>query len=221
MEFKQNEKLIVVHFGELWLKGHNRNKYIRQLEQNIREQLSGESLVLQRYFDRLILRLDKKSDVGSISQKLQRVFGVSVFEVAVVVKPTMAQIASMGKKMLSAKPRPKSVKINSHRSYKQLPFNSVDVVGKLKGVAERLGVEPMIRGYERELNISITKDAAFLSFERQRGAGGLPVGSSGKAVILISGGIDSPVAAWYAMKRGLIPVYVHLHDFQTIEEAKR
>jgi thiamine biosynthesis protein ThiI len=219
MEFRQNERLIVVRFGELWLKGHNRNKYIRQLEQNIREQLGGESFVLQRYFDRLILRLDRKSKSDSISRKLQKVFGVSAFETAVVVKPTMAQIAAMAKKMLSAKPRTKSVKINSHRSNKQLPFNSVEVVDKLKKVADKLGVEPMTKGYERELNVSITKDAAFLSLDRQKGAGGLPVGSSGKAVILMSGGIDSPVAAWYAMKRGLVPVYVHLHAFQDADEA--
>lgn len=221
MEFKQNERLIVVHFGELWLKGHNRNRYIRQLEQNIREQLSGESFVLQRYFDRLVLRLDKKSDADAISQRLRKVFGVSAFEVAVAVKPTMVQIAGMAKKMLSARPRPKSVRIDSHRSYKQLPFNSIEVVEKLKKVADKLGVEPMAKGYERELNISITKDAAFLSLDRQKGAGGLPVGSSGKAVILLSGGIDSPVAAWYAMKRGLEPVYVHLHAFQDQDEAMK
>lgn len=221
MEFKPEERLIVVHFGELWLKGHNRNKYIRLLERNIREQLIGESFVLERYFDRLILRLSKESKVEEISDKLGRVFGVSGFEVATTTKPTILNIAGAAKKMLAQKPKPKSVRINSHRSYKQLPFNSVDVVERLKKVAKRLGVELMTKGYERELNVSITKDVAFLSFDRQRGAGGLPVGSSGKAVILMSGGIDSPVAAWYAMKRGLVPVYVHLHAFQDAAEAKR
>lgn len=220
MEFRHNERLIVVHFGELWLKGHNRNKYVRLLEANLREQLRGESFVLQRHFDRLILRLDKKSNTDSIESKLGKVFGISGFDVALATGPTVAQISGTAKKMLAEKPRPASVKINSHRSYKQLPFTSVDVVEKLKDVVDKLGIEPMIKGYERELNVSITKDVAFLSFEKEKGPGGLPVGSSGKAIILLSGGIDSPVAAWYAMKRGLVPVYVHLHAFKDDKEAE-
>ncbi len=219
MEFKENEKLIVVRFGELWLKGHNRNQYIRQLEKNLKEQLAGESFLLERYFDRLVLRLNARSNTDSISRKLRKVFGISAFEIAVAVKPDVKSISAEAKRMLSSKPRPKSVRINSHRSYKQLAFTSVDVVDELKKVADKLGVEPKPKDYEKELNVSITKEAAFLSLGREKGQGGLPVGSSGRAVILISGGIDSPVAAWYAMKRGLAPVYVHLHGFQDSKEA--
>jgi thiamine biosynthesis protein ThiI len=121
--------------------------------------------------------------------------------------------------MLAKEPRPRSVKIDAHRAYKQLPFDSMDITQKIIKVADGLGIEPAIKGYEKELYVSVTKDAAFLSLGKEKGAGGLPVGSSGKGVILLSGGIDSPVAAWYAMKRGVEPVYVHLHAFQDAKEA--
>ncbi len=221
MEFKQGEELIVVHFGELWLKGGNRNYYIRLLEQNIKEQLAGARFDLQRNFDRLILRPGKGSSFESISHRLGKVFGISVFELSIVAKPELKSIVSTAKRMLSAKPRPKSIRINSHRSYKQLPFTSIDVVDKLKNTAEGLGIEPKVKDYERELSISVTRDAAFLTLKREKGAGGLPVGSSGKAVVLLSGGIDSPVAAWYAMKRGLVPIYLHVHAFRENAEAER
>ncbi len=221
MEFKQGEELIIVHFGELWLKGGNRDYYIRLLERNIREQLAGEDFSLQRNFDRLALRPGKGSDADKIIAKLKKVFGISAIELSVVAKPELDEIVSTAKKMLSRRPRAASIRIDSHRSYKQLPFTSVDIVDSLKKTADKLGIEPKPKEYERKLSISVTKDAAFLTLNRERGAGGLPVGSSGKAVILISGGIDSPVAAWYAMKRGLEPVYLHVHAFRDNREAER
>jgi len=219
MEFQKGEVLITVRFGELWLKGKNRNSYIRLLEKNIKEQLSGEKFALERYYDRLLLRLFKDSELGSIGNKLKRVFGMSGFEISNVCEPTLRSITATAKKVLGAEPRPKSVRIDAHRSYKQLPFDSMDIVRSIKGAVEKLGIDPTTKGYEKELRVSVTKDAAFVSLGKEKGQGGLPVGSSGKGVILLSGGIDSPVAAWYAMKRGVEPVYVHLHAFQSADEA--
>ena len=221
MEFNPGEELLVVRFGELWLKGKNRNSYIRLLERNIKEQLAGERFELNRYFDRLILRLGKVSNAESIRARLRKVFGISAFELSYVSRPELADIDAAARKLLSRKPRPASIRIDSHRSYKQLKFTSVDVVNAIKKTAAALEVEPKTKEYEKELDISITKDAAFLTLDREKGAGGLPVGSSGKAVVLISGGIDSPVAAWYAMKRGLEPVYVHVHAFRSNSEAEK
>ncbi len=219
MEFKPGEKLIVVHFGELWLKGRNRNSYIKLLVKNLGMQLEGERFALVRQYDRLILKLEKKSNLESIRTKLKRVFGISAFQVSIAAKPALKEIKSAARRMLSGGKRPKVLKIDSHRSYKQHKFTSIDVVNGLKPVAEKLGIDPDLRGYDKILSVSIAKDAAFLSLDKEKGAGGLPVGSSGKAIILISGGIDSPVAAWYAMKRGLEPIYVHLHAFQKNSEA--
>jgi tRNA uracil 4-sulfurtransferase len=219
MSFKNREPLIVANFGELWLKGKNRNQYITLLERNIKEQLSGDAFSLERHFDRLIFRLYEDSDVPLIASKLKKTFGLSKVEVSVAVKPDMKSIAAEAGKMLSVEPKPKSVRINAHRAYKQFTFTSSDIIQKLKGVAEKNGVDPASKGYDKEINISVTKEAAFLSMGKEKGIGGLPVGSSGSAVILLSGGIDSPVAAWYAMKRGMLPIYVHVHSLQDSDEA--
>ena len=81
MEFKQNEELIVVYFGELWLKGKNRNGYIRQLERNIRERLGGEAFELNREYDRLIIRLGKGAKAAPMVSRLKKVFGISKIEI--------------------------------------------------------------------------------------------------------------------------------------------
>ena len=219
MPFKNRESLIIANFGELWLKGRNRDQYIHTLERNIRDQLSGESFALERHFDRLIIRIDDGSDVGSIVSKLRKTFGLSRLEVAVAVKPDMKSIVSEAENILSAEPAPKSLKIDAHRAYKELPFDSMEIVRKVKAVAEKHGIDPTTKGYEKELSISVTKEAAFMSMGREKALGGLPVGSSGRAVVLLSGGIDSPVAAWYAMKRGMQPIYLHVHSHQNGEEA--
>jgi thiamine biosynthesis protein ThiI len=219
MPFKENETLVIAHFGELWLKGHNRNEYIARLMRNVAEQLSGESCSVQRNYDRIIIRLTGDSDLGSIRAKVGRTFGLSGYEVATVAEPKVAKISALARKMLRSRKGAKSVRINSHRSDKTLPFDSVEIIRRVRKAAEGLGIVPDTRQFDTELNISVTGEAAFLSLDRSRGPGGLPVGSSGKGVVLMSGGIDSPVAAWYAMKRGVSPVYVHLHAFQDPGEA--
>ena len=84
---------------------------------------------------------------------------------------------------------------------------------------QELDIEPELHNYDHQIFINVTKEAAFVSLDKINGLGGLPVGTSGKGIVLLSGGIDSPVAAWYAMKRGVEPVYVHLHGYSSAEEA--
>ena len=219
MQIKYGETLVVVHFGELWLKGKNRNSYVHLLERNMREKLSGEGAFLSRSYDRLILRLTEKSDLASIRSKLSRTFGISGFEVSVTTEPKLESIVKTASGMLKSRKGIKCVKINSHRADKTLKFNSVDVIRKMIKEVEKLGLEADTKGYDTLLNINITKDVAYVSLDKEKGLGGLPVGSSGKGVVLLSGGIDSPVAAWYAMKRGVEPIYVHLHAHQSADDT--
>ncbi len=214
--------LIILKFGELWLKGGNRDGYIRLLERNIRAQLAGHAFSLRRDFDRLQLRCGA-GDSGAIIAKLQMTFGLSAIEPALEAEPTLEGIERAAMSLVATEPRPKSVLISSHRAYKRLPFDSRAVVARLQKSISGMGVETTTEGYEKELRVAVKADAAFVSLDRHRGAGGLPVGASGKCVVLLSGGIDSPVAAWYAMKRGAEPIYVHAHAFTdnaTAESSK-
>ncbi len=215
----EGKALIVARFGELWLKGRNRGSYIGLLERNIRDQLAGERFILKREYDRMLITPERAQDAAGITVKLGRTFGLSGTELSVTAEPKLAAIASKSRSMLKSRKGVKRVLISSHRSDKTLPFDSVDVVNRMRKELVKLGIEPDTKDYDTELRISIGKDVAYLSFGKSRGAGGLPVGSSGSGVVLMSGGIDSPVAAWYAMKRGVAPVYVHLHAFQEPREA--
>ena len=210
--------MIIVHFGELWLRGHNRNVYIKKLASNMREILYGEDIRIDRLYDRFLIRLGRDADLESIKRKLGYVFGISNFEIAYITKPEMKTICSLGEEMLEGLDG-KIVKISSHRTYKELPFDSVEIMDKLATAAKKRGLRLSNKGFDVELRINVTKDAAFCSCEKTSAPGGLPVGSSGKGVVLLSGGIDSPVAAWYAMKRGVEPIYVHIHGYSSAEEA--
>lgn len=210
--------LVILHFGELWLRGRNRSTYIRRLKSNIVLQMKGEDVRLRDAYDRIILEPGKNADIGSITSKASRIFGVSAYETAYTSKPTLRGIVALSARLLDGSGITR-LKINSHRSHKGFKFNSIDIIREVAKRAEKIGIEPHVKGYDGEIYISVTKECAYVFVDRKRGAGGLPVGTSGRCVVLLSGGIDSPVAAWYAMKRGLVPVYVHVHGYSSGNEA--
>ncbi len=213
-----NNMLLIVHYGELWLRGRNRNIYIRKLKKNISHQLRGEKFKFENSYDRIVLRLPSDCDIESIRKKISKVFGISAYEFAYRTEPDLKHIIKLSEKLM--KPlKGRKIKVNSHRAHKGFKFDSVDIIKGVCESAEKLGLEPHIQGYDAQIFINVTKDDAFIYTERTKALGGLPVGTSGKAVILISGGIDSPVAAWYAMKRGLDPIYVHVHGFSDNNEV--
>ncbi len=213
------ERIILVRFGELWLKSKNRGTYIKKLVSNIREQLGSEKYSLELEHDRIIIRPGKDANIEPIKSGLDKVFGISGYQVSYVTKPQLEEMLKLARSLASRYDKKTIFKINAHRSYKQLPFDSAELYEKASGMLRRMGYSMAPRGYDKELVLNATEDSGYVSIEKVKGLGGLPVGSGGKAVILLSGGIDSPVAAWYAMKRGMEPIYVHVHGFSSNEEA--
>lgn len=211
------DRVMVAHYGELWLRGRNRDLYIRKLKKNIATQLAGEKFRFGKSYDRIVLLLSKDSDSESIQSKLSGVFGISAYELVHRTEPDLKHIVKLAQRLM--KPlKGRRIHIVSHRSHKGFEFTSIDIIEKIVACAEKLGLDPRVKEYDAQLFVNVTKTDAFVYTDRHRAMGGLPVGTSGKAVILISGGIDSPVAAWYAMKRGLEPVYVHIHGFSDAKE---
>ncbi len=210
-------KGIVIHFGEIWLKGGNRNSFVWRLYENIKEALRGERYArLENARDRFFLLLDGSSDIKSINSKLSKVFGISWFAPVVLSKNSMGDILKVSNSILGKKD---TVRIVPHRSIKSLDFNSNDVVTYFIKNSKKLNFN-IDKDARKDLNINITKNCTFIYDRKIRGPNGLPVGSSGNAVVLLSGGIDSPVAAYYAMKRGLRPVYLHVHAFASNDDEK-
>ena len=219
MEFSHGEKVIIIHFGELWLRGRNRNMYIKALFGNISRAMMGEDARLEKMYDRFVLRLGRKADLGSIGDKLDHTFGISNYEITYASSNSMDAIEKLAGKVLSETEKC-SLKVSAHRSFKELPFDSAEVSSRIFALAKKMGFTMSNKEFSREIRINITKDNSFISMDRKRTHGGLPVGTSGTGIILLSGGIDSPVAAWYAMKRGVSPIYVHIHGYSNLEEAR-
>jgi thiamine biosynthesis protein ThiI len=216
----ERKKVIVLRFGELWLRGKNRGNYITGLRRNLLRLLAGQKAVVRVQYDKMLIEPEAEADVPRIEESVRHLFGISNYEVAHVAEPNIKDITKASTELLRSSGT-KSVRINAHRAYKGFDFNSIDITKKVAAAAEKAGVAPTLHGYSSQLFISVSKDAAYVSMGKQRAYGGLPVGSSGKGVVLLSGGIDSPVAAWYAMKRGISPIYLHFHGFSDATEAMR
>ena len=210
-------KGILIHFGEIWLKGHNRNTFLRKLHENVIVSLNDEKyekLIDMR--DRYFLVFSKDSDIESIKNKISKIFGVSRFSPVITCKNTLEGILKSSNTMLGKKDK---VRVVPHRSDKTLKFNSSDIVSYFIKNTKKLKFE-IDKDSEKDLFINATRDMTFIYTERIPGAGGLPVGSSGRCIVLLSGGIDSPLAAFYAMKRGLEPIYMHVHAFPNNKDEK-
>ncbi|MGC8648893.1 MAG: tRNA uracil 4-sulfurtransferase ThiI [Candidatus Micrarchaeia archaeon] len=207
---KLKSKFIIIHFGEIWLKGRNRSTFIKKLYNNIIVALRDEKFdKLYDKRDKFLLALNNKSNINSILNKLKYVFGISWFAPVFITKNDIKDIIKTANNILDDS---KDVKIIANRSFKKFKLTSYEIVSEFIKEKNKLNFNIDKNG-KAFLYINITNTGAFLYTEKINGANGLPVGSSGKAVILLSGGIDSPIAAFYAMKRGLAPIYLHLHAF--------
>ena len=212
-------QVILVHYGELWLRGKNKQRYINQLKANLKSLLEGGAYSIEEEHDRIILRPSNETSANNILKKLGYLFGISSFNLACEAEPNIDSITSVAKELLLSRGY-KKIKILAHRSYKELSFNSLDIINEVSKVAKSMGVEPSLHEYDGTLFINVTKKHAYIYDKNIKGLGGLPVGTSGKGVILLSGGIDSPVCAWFAMKRGVLPIYIHVHQFADPEMLK-
>ncbi|MEM0148172.1 MAG: tRNA uracil 4-sulfurtransferase ThiI [Candidatus Micrarchaeaceae archaeon] len=212
----KNRYAIAVYFGELWLKGKNRIDFINLLYSNIRSSLwifNGISIKNER--DHIMLYGFKKSEYRKIKEVLKLIPGIKWFAYVLLADSTIDAILKTSSCLV---PKGKAVKLEVHRSYKELPFDSNDLIKTFISQQNKLKFA-LDKNSKRILHIRVLKDYSMLFINKTKAMGGLPCGSSGKAVILFSGGIDSPVAAFYAMKRGLQPIYLHVHAFKDNDSA--
>ena len=211
------ERGILIHFGEIWLKGRNRGSFMGMLHRNIAAALATEEHgQLKRMRDRFFLELNDDSDEKAIVGRLSKVFGISRISPAVTCGNDLDSILKTSNSLLG---KGGTVRIVAHRSVKDLDFDSSQIVTHFIDNQKRLKFE-IDKLASDCLYINAARGMAYIYTKRIPGAGGLPVGSSGKAAILLSGGIDSPVASYYAMKRGLAPIYVHVHAFPSNDDAQ-
>jgi len=219
--------LLVVRFGEIFLKGDNRYQFVQCLEQNLRRALKRERHVaVETHHARAVVRATgPEADLERVLQRVLRVFGVTSASLAISVPRRVPAMAEAGARLVveAARLGARSFKVKTRRSDKRFPTRSPevnDVVGR--AAREVSGLRVDVHDPDVTLTVEIGPKLAFVSTHVARGPGGLPVGVSGNVTLLLSGGIDSPVAGYLAQKRGSRLNAVYFHSFPyTGEGAKQ
>lgn len=221
-----DNRYFILHYGELALKGKNRDFFEKILLQNIRKTLAELPYdYLRRISGRFILKLTDSSPTDKIAEKLKKVFGLAYFCPAWESSQDLEKMKTDIWRLLSQSPTVpsfKSFKIEARRADKSFPFTSQninEIIGQY--VKNKSGAKVDLENPELTIFIEITEDFAFIYFEKIAGGGGLPSGVSGKIVSLISSGIDSPVASYKIMKRGCQVVFCHFHSYPMTSDASR
>lgn len=221
-------EVILVRYGELALKGQNRSDFEKQLVNNIRVALESIAPAkVERHWGRILVRPERRAEVAA--RRLQDVFGITSISPARRAELDLAAIGALAEaafdEALAAHPgsQPLRFRVRTTRPEKRFPLTSVEldreIGGRLKARNPRLLVD--LEQPEIVVGIELRTEGAFVFARRLEGPGGLPVGSLGRALCLISGGIDSPVAAYLAHKRGLSLAYATFHSAPFIGENAR
>lgn len=208
------KELIMVKYGEIALKGINKKTFEDMLQSNIKRRLKK---IGQFGYERMqstiyIEPLNEEADVEAATEALKKVFGIGAIQkCAVYPKDIEVVKADLGEYLKEALEGAKTFKIEAKRADKTFPLTSPEIQQTLGDAVldafPEIGVD--VHNPDVTVRLEIRDNGAYLSAKRITGAGGMPVGSSGKALLMLSGGIDSPVAGYMMAKRGLVVDCIH------------
>ncbi|MDE5667333.1 MAG: tRNA 4-thiouridine(8) synthase ThiI [Clostridia bacterium] len=207
------EKVIIVRYSELHLKGKNRGYFERVLIINMEKALKGLKHEIKRQSGRYLVEGFEEIDTDEIISRLKKVFGIHSLSVALKVASNVENIYSAAAEVCFDSGK---FKVETHRADKTFPLNSLElsaeIGGRLLSKFKNLSVD--VHKPQFTVNIDVRENGTSLIFnEFFKGAGGMPVGTSGKGMLLISGGIDSPVAGHMILKRGMQLSCLHFHSY--------
>ena len=215
-------KSVVVHYKELALKGKNRPWFIQLLVRNIKTALAGLHVASVRsIMGRIELELGDNTSWDDIRARLGRVFGIANFSYANRGPHDFEALASAILQDLGDR-HAGSFRVSATRADKRLPFTSPQVereVGGLIKVAKGWRVD--LDHPALTIHLEMLPDGAFYFFGKEPGAGGMPTGTGGRVACLLSGGIDSPVAAYRMMRRGCSVLLIHFHSYPILSRASQ
>ena len=214
--------VIVVRLGEVTLKKRNRPYFVRQLGRNIRRALGGLPVKDVEWGpNRVLIRPGRDLDWPEARERLRRVFGLANFSLCRVL-PWDVDAIEEAVLEAAANETFESFRITVQRSDKRFPGTSQELERRLGAAVQReSGARVDLTSPEATFQVEIMRGGAYVHTERIEGAGGLPVGVSGCVVALLSGGIDSPVAAWRTMSRGCRVTFVHFQSFPYLDASSR
>lgn len=213
---------IVVHYSEIALKGKNRPWFVARLVNNVRHATSDLDIKSVRsLMGRLEIVLGPTATYEQVRDRLSRVFGVANFLKAARAPLDIEAIAAAILRDLGDIDTP-SFRVSVKRADKRFPMNSMEIEREVGGrIKLARGWHVDLDNPQLTISVEMLTTEAFYAFGKDRGPGGLPTGVSGKVACLLSGGIDSPVAAWRMMKRGCLALLVHFHSYPFLSRASQ
>ena len=208
------KELILVKYGEMALKGLNKKTFEDMLIKNIKRRLKplGHFQYTSAQSTTYITPLDEDIDLAEVSDRVGKIFGIATYCRACVCEKDFEDICTKSYEYLdTVLSCAKTFKVNAKRADKAFPMKSPEICMELGGrLLERFpNLSVDVKNPEVTVTVEIRDENAFVHAENIKGAGGLPVGSSGKAMLLLSGGIDSPVAGYMMAKRGIHIAAIH------------
>lgn len=213
----------IVHFGELGLKGRNRVFFIRQLAENIRAALhEAHEKEATPFHSHILVKVYADVPAETVEARLGKVFGIAYFAPAVITPADFEAISEAAVRLAEGVVTAETTfKVDTTRGDKQFPIYSQDVDREIGArIVALTGAPVKLKNPDVTVTIQIYEDAAYCFVQRLRGAGGLPVGMSGRVMVLFSGGIDSPVAAHMMLKRGCTLDLLHFHLLPNAAQAR-
>ncbi len=207
------EKVIIIRYCEIHLKGNNRGYFEKVFQENLERALKGIRHEIRRPSGRYIVEGFEEERADEIVARLSKVFGTHTLSVAYKVS---AELETIYRTVLSIAPQSGTFKVQTNRADKRFPLDSMqmnaEIGGRLLSAVPQLKVD--VREPEHILYIDIRENGTALVFGKYvKGAGGMPVGTAGKGMLLLSGGIDSPVAGYMIAKRGMKIDAIHFHSY--------
>ncbi|MBI2194522.1 MAG: tRNA 4-thiouridine(8) synthase ThiI [Planctomycetes bacterium] len=205
---------LIVHYDEIGTKSDNRPFFEKQLVRNIRRACPAlQGVRIRRLYGRIQVGPAEGLDIEALGARLRDLPGIAWFSEVRALPVDLEALRSAVRDL----PLPDGIrrfKVQTRRSNKNFPLDSVQINREIgRQMQERTGWPVDLDSPELTLHIDVTQQGIFLYFDRERGLGGLPVGVSGKLVSLLSGGIDSPVAAFKMFRRGCRTLFVHFHNY--------
>ena len=219
-EIKNMEELVSVHYAEVGLKGKNRVFFEKRLVNNIKLALRGTGYAeVERLHDRILVHLGQNADITEVKKRLQQVMGIAYFEFACRTERDIDAIKEAALQQIQNGSY-ESLKVETRRTDKSFPLTSPQVSAEVGGyLIKETNTRADMHNPDLICWVKITHNAAYISTEKIPGIGGLPVGVSGKVLVMLSGGIDSPVAAWQMIKRGAKAVFIHFYSYPYTDKA--
>src|SRR5262245_56529861 len=214
---------ILVKYSEIALKGKNRSWFVGRLVRNLHTALAGLHVKeVRTLIGRIEIVLGQDDALPEVRDRLSRVFGIANYSVATRVAPDFESMAAAIESQLPPKESAGSFRVHVRRADSTFPIPSPDLARDLGSrVWTARGWKVDLEHADLVIRVEIIPGSAFCYVGRDQGIGGLPTGTGGRLVALLSGGIDSPVAAWRMMRRGCTVSFVHFHSYPFLTRASQ